>query len=224
MYVKIIEPRRIRVLLSGGLDSTVCLAWAVQKFGADAVEALSILYGQRHRKEVAAAKSIARTLQVPWALVEIPTLGDSGLTTSVGLPLTGKHAVVPGRNRGLLEVAAALVLAPMHPWQSLVPTDLVFGACRDDWELFHDCRPDFFAEIQRGWPQGPTLHTPLLERTKTEIIALAHELGAASLLPTTWSCYLGGEEPCGTCLACTTRAAGFAGAETTRAKSHPMIP
>jgi len=221
MYVKIIEPRRVRVLLSGGLDSTVCLAWALDNFGREATEALSVLYGQRHAREVAAARSIARTLRVPWALVEIPTMGDSGLTTSVGLPLTGKHAVVPGRNRVLLEVAASLVLAPMHPWQPMTPTDLVFGACRDDWELFSDCRPDFFAEVRQGWPQGPTLHTPVIDKTKREVVELAHELGASSLLSMTWSCYLGGAEPCGTCLACTTRAAGFAGAEAARARSHP---
>ena len=197
----------IRVLLSGGMDSAVCLAWAKRHrlpVGArydsdlDIVDAVGFHYGQRHAKELEAARRIASMCRVRFRVVPIiDGLGDSSLTGDDG-ELRGSDVVVPGRNFKFLECAALL-----RPF----PDAIVIGACKDDQADFEDCRPEFFeaAEDRLGVP----ILTPLIDKTKEEVVRLGHSLGAASLITLSWSCYAGGERPCRECQACVARDAGI---------------
>ena len=206
--MKKIYPKRTRVLLSGGMDSAVCLAWALRNHGMfdNVVDAVCFDYGQRHAtKEVDAAKRIAATAGVPLTVYLVGDgIGDwcpsGGLLTSGTGSLDGPSVVVPGRNRALIH-AAALLHDPK------LPDALVFGACADDQEVFEDCRPEFFRSVEEELRLP--VYTPLIDKTKKEVVQLAKELGATALLIMSWSCYAGGDSPCGNCGACVARARGL---------------
>ena len=208
--MKKIYPKRTRVLLSGGMDSAVCLAWAVKHHGRldDIVDAVSFDYGQRHAaKELDAAKKIAATARVPLTVYDISDgVGDwcptnSSLVSEDGA-LLGSDVVVEGRNRALI-VSAALLHDPK------LPDAVVFGACADDHEVFEDCRPEFFREVEEEL--RIPIYTPLINKTKEEVVQLARDIGALNLAVMSWSCYAGGDEPCGECGACLARTKGFGG-------------
>ena len=204
----------IRVLLSGGMDSAVCLAWAKRHrlpvgssydSDLDIVDAVGFHYGQRHAKELEAARRIASMCRVRFRVLPIiDGLGGSSLTGEVGA-LRGPDVVVPGRNFKFLEGAALL-----RPF----PDAIVIGACKDDQADFEDCRPEFFeaAEERLGVP----ILTPLIDKTKEEVVRLGHSLGAGSLITISWSCYAGGERPCRECQACLSRDAGIRAATPDR--------
>ncbi len=209
------------VLFSGGLDSTTCLYWALEK--GYQCETLTVSYGQRHVREVQAARMIASkldvtqhevTLHLPWlaasSLVDTrQTIPDQPLAeiTSGNIPST----YVPGRNLMFLSVAASLADA--------VGADAVIaGPNAVDFSGYPDCTPQFFQAARqainlgtvRGVKQGIEVLAPLMDLSKADIVRLGAKLGVPFEL--TWSCYKGGDKPCGTCDSCKLRARGFADA------------
>lgn len=205
------------VLLSGGQDSTTCLYWAIDRFGADAITSLSFDYGQRHRIELDCAKTIARVGGITHVCLPIDTfsaLGGDALTdasvdvaeaadASTGLPST----FVPGRNLIFLTYAAALAYRRgiRH---------LVTGVAQTDYSGYPDCREATMRSLEEtlrlGMEYDFTIHAPLMHRSKKETVELAKSLGALSVMAMTHTCYEGKRPPCGVCPACRLRAKGFA--------------
>lgn len=218
------------VLLSGGLDSTTAAAWALREGWA--LVGLTIDYGQRHRRELAAADRVAAALGLGERLhlgVDLRALGGSALTADVAVPkdrspdaLGGDIPItyVPARNTVFLALALAAA-------EARGADGIVLGVNVLDYSGYPDCRPaylDAFAEVARlGTRVGvegrpPRLLTPLLGLGKAEIVRLGRELGAP--LAETLSCYdppVEAEEDsplhCGRCDACTLRRRGFAEAD-----------
>ncbi len=213
------------VLLSGGLDSTTALYWA--KARGYAPVALAIRYGQRHVKELSAARAVARRAAAPLheVALSLPWLGVSSLTNKAlklpDIPLAkiGRGGIpstyVPGRNTMFLALAASLA-------DAIGADAIVIGANALDYSGYPDCRPAFlnaFSKVAklgtRAGAEGGALKVlaPLLRLDKKGIVHLARRVGAP--LELTWSCYAGGARPCGACDSCRLRAKGFreAGAE-----------
>ena len=206
------------VLLSGGLDSTTCLYWAISQ--GYTCEALSISYGQRHEREIVCAKKICEKLGVKHQAISLnlPWLAASSLVDAAkplpdiaveqiphaGIPST----YVPGRNLMFLALAGSLL--------DVVGADaIVAGPNAIDFSGYPDCTPAFFKAAadalnrgtSRGVSEGIEVLAPLMRLSKAEIVKLANELGVPFEL--TWSCYAGGEKPCGKCDSCKLRAKGF---------------
>lgn len=190
------------VLLSGGLDSAVCLHLALAR-GGD-VRALAIDYGQKHATEIVSARRICRAanLELDEVHARIPWR-PSALTGG------GKDVVVPGRNGILASIAAAHVPGGT----------VVMGCCADDAERFPDCRAEYLEALDRALTLGvgTRLETPLVHKTKAETLRLAQTIpGAWGAVTLSWSCYVpvdaGARRPisCGWCLACTVRRKAFA--------------
>jgi 7-cyano-7-deazaguanine synthase len=209
------------VVLSGGLDSTVCMAVAARD-GAGAPVALSFDYGQRHRVELDRAAAVAEhygadhlTVALDLSLwggsaltdgsIDVPRAAD-GESTQATIPLT----YVPARNLIFLSVAAGVAEAR--------GLDAIYlGVNALDYSGYPDCRPEFIESftgtaalaLKRGVEGDPLrVETPLIDLTKAGIVKLGFELGAPIEL--TWSCYRGGDTPCGDCDSCRLRAKGFA--------------
>lgn len=212
------------VLFSGGVDSTTCLGMAVEQFGADEVLALSIYYGQRHHKEMEAARRIAEYYDVKWKELDLSVifadsdcslLSDSDeeipkesyaeqLSHTNGSPVS---TYVPFRNGLFLSSAASIAL-------SYGCQVIYYGAHSDDaaGNAYPDCS-EVFSEamneaIYHGSGEQLHLEAPFVNWTKAEVVAHGLEIGVPYEM--TWSCYEGGEEPCGTCGTCRDRAAAFA--------------
>ena len=202
------------VVLSGGQDSTTCLYWALDRFGAQQVEALTFDYGQRHRVELDCASRIAGHAGVEHTVLPIDTfaaLGGNALTDSAiaiaesaddGLPNT----FVPGRNLVFLTFAAAFA------WQR-DSTELVAGVAQTDFSGYPDCRRDTIDALEQtlnlGMERRFRIHTPLMNLTKKATVELARDLGALEAMALTHTCYNGERPPCGECAACRLRAKGF---------------
>lgn len=208
------------VVLSGGLDSTVCMALA-QRESETPPLALTFDYGQRHRTELDRSAGVAGHYRSDHLVVQLDTTawGGSALTdpsidiptggTGDGIPVT----YVPARNSIFLAVALGVAEAR--------GIDAVWiGVNAVDYSGYPDCRPAFieaFRQVaatgqKRGIEGDPVeIRTPLIESTKPEIVRMGLALDAP--LELTWSCYEGGDEPCGVCDACILRARGFAGAD-----------
>jgi 7-cyano-7-deazaguanine synthase len=205
------------VVLSGGLDSTVCLADAVTQ--GDAVIALSIDYGQRHSVELDRARAIAAHYGVEHIVqrLDLSAWGGSALTdASIDVPTANLDAdgipvtYVPGRNLVFLSLAVALTEARGFNQVSI-------GVNALDYSGYPDCRPEFIDSFRRtaglalrtGVEGSPVdVITPLIDMTKAQIVRRGVELGAP--LELTWSCYRGFDKPCGDCDSCVLRAKGFA--------------
>ncbi len=206
------------VVLSGGLDSTVCMALAAGDDGP--LVALTFDYGQRHRTEVDRAAGIAGHYRAEHLVVVLDTSawGGSALTdASVDIPEAGGEGIpvtyVPARNSIFLAVALGVAEARGLDAVSI-------GVNAVDYSGYPDCRPAFidaFRQVaavgqQRGVEGDPiAIEAPLIEMTKADIVRLGLDLDAP--LGLTWSCYRGGAAACGHCDACRLRAAGFAAAE-----------
>jgi 7-cyano-7-deazaguanine synthase len=206
-------------VLSGGLDSTVCMALATDEAGGPPL-ALTFDYGQRHRTELDRAAGVAGHYRAEHLVVRLDTAawGGSALTDpSIAVPDGGTaegipDTYVPARNSIFLAVALGVAEAR--------GLDAVWiGVNAVDYSGYPDCRPEFieaFRQVaatgqRRGVEGDPiAIRTPLIDRTKSEIVHLGVAHGAP--LGLTWSCYRGGDHPCGTCDACVLRAAGFAAA------------
>jgi 7-cyano-7-deazaguanine synthase len=214
--------RRAVVLLSGGLDSTTCLAVA-QRDGFEA-HCLSVDYGQRHAGEVARARRLARALGAAGhrvVRVDLASFGGSALTDrSIAVPKgrTPRRMAreipvtyVPARNTVFLALALASA-------ETLGAEDVFIGVNAIDYSGYPDCRPAFLRAFERlarvatkaGVSGGALrIHAPLLRLSKAGIIRLGTSLGVPYHL--TQSCY----DPvrgraCGRCDACTLRRKGFA--------------
>lgn len=207
------------VILSGGVDSTVCTAIAV--LAHQPVLALSIDYGQRHRIELACASAIASHYGVEHIeqRLDLSAWGGSALTdSSIDVPTAADAAsgpsipitYVPGRNLIFLSLAVALAEAR--------GCDSVFiGVNALDYSGYPDCRPEFIESFRRTAAlalrvgvEGAAVGviTPLLNLSKADIVRRGVGLNAP--LELTWSCYRGDEKPCGDCDSCVLRAKGFA--------------
>jgi len=212
------------VLASGGIDSTTCLALAVKEYGKDNVIALSMYYGQKHDKELKAARDVAAYYGVAYkeldlSLIftdskcsllshsekEIPT--DSyaeQLAQTNGKPVS---TYVPFRNGLFLASAASIAL-------SNDCTEIYYGAHSDDaaGSAYPDCSEVFnmamSAAIFEGSGQALRVHAPFVSLTKAEVVKTGLELNAPYHL--TWSCYEGKDTPCGKCGTCIDRAKAFA--------------
>lgn len=212
--------RKAVVLLSGGLDSTTALYWARSEGYAPI--ALSVAYGQRHAKELEAARRVARAARVPLheLTLRLPWLGGSSLTNArlrlpdVPLARIGRGGVpstyVPGRNTMFLALAASLADAEGAD-------AVVIGANALDYSGYPDCRPPFIRAFETAARRGTRrarlkVLAPLLRLDKAGIVRLAARVGAP--LGLTWSCYAGTRRPCGRCDSCKLRAKGFREAGT----------
>lgn len=211
------------VLLSGGLDSATALA--VAKRDGFTPYALSILYGQRHSVEIDCARRVAASAEVAdhiFAEVDLRLFGGSALTTKVAVP---KHnsvgelnssaipvTYVPARNTIFLSLALAYA-------ETLGASDIYAGMNALDYSGYPDCRPEYIAAYEAmarlatvaGISGAPLhVHTPLINLTKAQIIALGMELGVD--YSQTSSCYdpLAGPKACGHCDSCLLRLKGFA--------------
>lgn len=188
------------VLLSGGVDSAFALA---RNDGP--VEALTVDYGQRHRREIDAAAAIADHYKVRHVVVEVdPRLFRSSLThigdVPDGVAEQPDSTYVPARNTVLLSLAAARAESIGARW-------VVIGANADDASAYPDCRREYIEAFRdvliRGTVEHVWVDAPLLGMTKQQILTEAEKIGVP--LHLTWSCYRGGEQPCGRCGACLTR-------------------
>ncbi len=208
------------VVLSGGLDSTICLGLAAVETGPAPV-ALTFDYGQRHLVELDRAEAIARHYGADHLVVRLDASawGGSALTdATIDVPDADADAdgdaipatYVPARNLIFLSVAVGVAEA-----RNLDSVSIGVNAL--DYSGYPDCRPEFVASfaataalaLKRGVEGRPVeIRTPLIELTKAGIVRLGAELGAPMGL--TWSCYRGGEVPCRTCDSCALRAKGFA--------------
>lgn len=207
------------VLLSGGLDSTTSLYWAKSEYTS--VVALSIRYGQRHVKELSAARAVARAakIQIHEVSLSLPWLKGSSLTNSAlkipTMPLKkiGRGGIpstyVPGRNTIFLSLAVSLA-------DSVGASAIVIGANALDYSGYPDCRPPFINAFSRVAVEGTKrgsegkplkILAPLLRLDKKGVIRMAAKVGAP--LGLTWSCYAGQAKQCNVCDSCKLRAKGF---------------
>jgi 7-cyano-7-deazaguanine synthase len=206
------------VLLSGGLDSTVCIALADRAREDGALLALSFDYGQRHRHEIDHAAGVAGHYRAEHLIVQLDTSawGGSALTDdSIDIPAGGTEGGIPATYvpaRNSIFLAVALGVAEARQLDSVW-----IGVNAIDYSGYPDCRPEFIEAFRavaatgqkRGVEGNPIqIAAPLIELTKAAIVRLGKELDAP--LHLTWSCYRGGDRPCGTCDACLLRARGFA--------------
>ena len=213
------------VLLSGGIDSTTCLAIAVKKFGRENVVAVSIFYGQRHARELSCAKKIAEHYGVEhfeFDAAQIMSYSHSALMNSSTKnlePTTYGEQVkknprvetyVPFRNGLMLSMAASFVDGIFEGDDA----EIFIGVHQDDSAVnaYADCSEEFISAMNAAINVGTygkiKIATPFLGMTKADIVKIGLELNAPYRL--TWSCYERGEIPCGKCATCRDRAAAFA--------------
>lgn len=200
------------VLLSGGLDSTACLFWALERFAR--VRAIGYDYGQPHRDaELTAAGRVARSVSVQFDTVVLADTMRSGLIDGVSNydPIAAgiNRAFVPGRNLVFLSIA----LARSCQWFSSEPEIcIVIGACREDAGGFPDCREDFFIKASEALTMAVDRRVraicPFVHKSKAEILESVRCASAVAALQTSWSCYRG-RGPCGNCTACVMRRRAF---------------
>lgn len=204
------------VLLSGGQDSTTCLAWAKSTF--DKVFALTIDYGQRHRIEIEQAKIIVQLASVDHGILTtdiFSKMSKNALThDDVEIDAEGETQLpstfVPGRNLVFLSLAA------IKAYQ-LGLRDIVVGVCQTDYSGYPDCREDFVHSIEQSVSLAMdtkfVIHTPLMHLTKAQTVELMRDLGKIDWLKESHTCYEGLRPACGKCPACVLRLKGFAEAE-----------
>jgi len=219
------------VLLSGGQDSTVCLAWALERFAC--VETVGFGYGQRHAVEMEVRVPIRRkiaALSSEWAerlgddhvvqLDALAAISDTALTRDMAIEIADNglpNTFVPGRNLVFLTFAGALAYRRGA-------NHLVAGMCETDYSGYPDCRNETIQAMARalnlGMERDFAVHTPLMRVDKAATFRMAEEIGGQSLLDLileeTHTCYLGDRSRrhawgygCGDCPACGLRAEGF---------------
>jgi 7-cyano-7-deazaguanine synthase len=222
--------KRAIVLVSGGMDSAVVLAW-MKREGFECI-ALSFDYGQRHRIELECARRVAVKCGVTEHLVQkmdLRAVGASALTADIAVPKDREGALshgeipityVPARNTLFLSYALALA-------ESRGASDIALGVNAVDYSGYPDCRPEFLAAFTRlanlatragveATAAGESafhIHAPLVALSKCEIVKLGAELGVDFAM--TISCYdpTSAGAPCRRCDACHLRALGFAQAQ-----------
>ena len=211
------------VLLSGGVDSSTCLALAKEKYG-DEVLALSISYGQKHDREIQSARAVAAFYGVRLLEMDLSSIfaGSNcsllkGSTEAIPLESYAEQlqnkpeglvsTYVPFRNGLFLSTAASIALA--HGCEVIY-----YGPHADDaaGDAYPDCSQEFNAAMNQAIYLGSgkqlRLEAPFVGMHKKDIVARGLRLGVPYRL--TWSCYCGGDRPCGKCGTCRDRAAAFA--------------
>ena len=209
--------RKCVILLSGGLDSTVLMYSLVNDY---MVFPLTLEYGQRHSKEVMAARNVCEArdhnLLMRWKCVNLSVLKSllpSALTGIGEIPKghyedeSMKQTVVPNRNMILLAIASGYA-------QGLGAKYVAYGAHRGDHVVYPDCRPRFVEALSvaiklgTGWEdEGVELLTPFVQKTKADLVKLGEKLNVP--FERTYSCYEGGPGHCGSCGTCTERREAF---------------
>ena len=211
------------VLFSGGVDSTTCLAMAIDKYGNDKVVALSISYGQKHVKEIEASDKIAEYYGVEHISIDLSKIfeySDCSLLSSSdkeipkdtyenqlkgtgGLPVS---TYVPFRNGLFLSSAAAIALSK--------DCDVIYyGAHGDDaaGNAYPDCSDEFNRAmgdaIYIGSGKQLRIYAPFVNKPKSDVVAEGLKLKVPYEL--TWSCYEGKDKPCGVCGTCIDRRKAF---------------
>jgi len=214
------EKQKAIVLLSGGLDSATALYYAVSK-GYDC-RCLIFDYGQRHKKEIESAKEIAKSCGAAYEIIkfDLPWKGSALLDTRIKVPehnnpitlkLNNRIPVtyVPARNTIFLSFAVSCA-------EAIGASAVFIGANAVDFSGYPDCRPEYYRVfdklVRHGTKAGAEkkkirIFTPLIYKTKSEIIKLGTKLGVP--YEYTWSCYAGGNRPCLKCDSCVFRGKGF---------------
>lgn len=213
------NPTKAFVLLSGGIDSTTCLAVAIEQFGEENVTAFLVRYGQRHVKELYQAKQITEHYGVPRYYIDLGPQPVSNLTsTKVDIPRVSYDQLGEGmspsyhhfRNGQFLSAASAYAVSMLPDNQKGVLYCGVHAEDAQNW-AYADCTPEFIGAMANaifiGTYQKLRLKAPLLEMEKWEIIKTGEDFRVPYHL--TWSCYLGGDIHCGTCPTCRARKDAF---------------
>ncbi|AIZ56079.1 7-cyano-7-deazaguanine synthase [Candidatus Methanoplasma termitum] len=205
------------VLLSGGLDSTVTLAAAIDE--GNEPTALSFRYGQRHTKELGSAEAVCKHYEIEHLIIDIDLSSFRSALTDESLEVPSDRegkpdenipiTYVPSRNIIFLSIAAGVC-------ESIGAEAIYIGANAVDYSGYPDCRYDFFEAFRKMLTVGTKagvegnpidIRTPILELSKADIVRKGKELNAP--LHLTWSCYNGGGKACGHCDSCRLRLKGF---------------
>lgn len=211
-------------ILSGGIDSAVAMALAIEDPSLKVPLAVTFNYGQRHVKELEAARALCAHYKVPYKLVTIPERIFSASTSSL---LLGSCDEVPV-NRAMADIAEGGVPNTFVPGRNMIFISIasaiaynnglngvVGGWHWDDSSGYPDCRPEFLFSMEKtvqlamDWNRF-ILHMPLIEMQKRYIVDHGKRLKVPFHL--TWSCYRGDEKACGVCDTCQLRLKGFADA------------
>lgn len=208
-------PGKTVVVYSGGLDSTVLLCKLLAE--GRKVKALSINYGQRHRRELEAAGKICKLLKVEHRIVDLSGLktvlgGSSQTDDAVAVPHghyeeeSMKLTVVPNRNMILLAIAGAWAI-------SLKYDSVAYAAHAGDHDIYPDCREEFVRPLAEALAHADwhtvELERPFLLYTKAEVVKVGALVGAQDAMAASYSCYEGRERHCGLCGTCQERRAAF---------------
>ena len=209
------------VLLSGGIDSSTCLALAIEQYGKNGVVALGVYYGQKHNKELEAARNIAKYYEVEFIeidLTKIFSFSNCSLLSHSNKEISsGSYAeqlknnstlstYVPFRNGLFLSVAASIAL-------SKECSVIMYGAHSDDaaGDAYPDCSPAFNnfmnGAIYEGSGKKLKIEAPFVNLKKADIVKKGLELKVPYEL--TWSCYEGENNSCGKCGTCIDREKAF---------------
>lgn len=213
-------PQSAVILLSGGADSATLLAHVSRELGIPEVVALSLCYGQRHSRELDMARLQATAAGArEHRVIDISFLGDITASRTAlaetGIPVPDLDELdedqrrqpptyVPHRNLVFLSLAAATA-------ESEGIQDVYYGAQAQDEYGYWDCTADFVerlnATLSLNRDRPVRIHAPFVEKSKSDVIRIGLALGVD--YANTWTCYRGGERPCGTCPSCVERAAAF---------------
>lgn len=214
------KEKKAVVLFSGGLDSTTCLYWALDK--GYKCYALNVKYGQKHSREALSARAICKKLGVelteikldfPWLAQATSLVGKGEIPDESLDAIKNKNRIpstyVPARNLVFVAIAASLA-------DSIDAEAIIAGPNAIDYSGYPDCRPEFYEPLAKAVKEGTRkgvkdgkikIVTPLLKLSKAQIAKLGKKLKVPFAM--TWSCYKGGKKPCGKCDACKLRAEGF---------------
>ena len=200
------------VLLSGGQDSTTCLA--IAKESHETIHCICFDYGQRHRIEIESSKRLADKAKATFQLIDVTFI--KGLSNSAmihkDMPIIDHKdelpsTFVPGRNALFLTVAAMVA----HQKRSRV---IYTGVCQTDYSGYPDCRDDFIqsqiATINLAMDTQIKIETPLMHLTKADTVRLMAKKGLIDWYKYSHTCYEGVQPACGKCPACKLRLKGFA--------------
>jgi 7-cyano-7-deazaguanine synthase len=220
--------RKAFSLLSGGLDSTVVLYRAMDDFKGQ-VEAISIDYGQRHKKEIEYAAATCNRLNIGHTVLSLGDILKGSMLTDTSIAIPNKTyaqlpegvspTYVPFRNGLML----SMIAAKAQQWINGADTNeqrqagIYFGAHAEDADnwAYPDCTPEFIGAMANaifiGTYQAVRLHTPVMWMRKSEIVTMGKALSVP--FENTWSCYAGGEDHCGKCPTCYARQQAFIMAE-----------
>lgn len=215
--------KKVLVLVSGGVDSATCLAMAVEKYGNENVIALTIFYGQKHDKEIRSAHEICKYYNIKQTELDLEYIFQGSSCSLLShsdeqipeesyaeqiLKTNGRpvSTYVPFRNGLFLSAAASIAL-------SNECSILFYGAHADDaaGSAYPDCSVDFYNAMNEAISEGSgkqlRLEAPFITWSKADVVKKGLEMGVPYQL--TWSCYNGGDKPCGKCGTCIDRENAF---------------